>query len=285
MIAALFEGILSLYYFLPGPYEWEPGQGKDFLATLTLPLLGVAGWSLFSGRLDWLTVRGPYIGVFAWGLLAMLALPLWSSLPRVALAGAPTVLLLTGPVEGLLQHVGVPPLLGWGAVGVLGLALSARLYLFAVLPTLVVCWTLANASSGQAALWSLLASVGPSGSTGALGMATLACLIGVLTWLTVVDWRRQSRPAQSRRTTDQTTSAQPETLAGEPNKPLFRRLSPDRVRTLQSVPLRTERDHGEPPSVMLDAKQDANVVLVRESWAFLQTDDGREGWAEWRIAS
>ena len=285
LMAPIFDGILSLYYLLPGPYEWEPGRGKDFLGTCMLPLLGVAGWSLFSGRLAWLTGRGPYMGAFAWALLALLALPLWQVLPRVALAGLPTILLLTGPVAGLLQLAGIPPLLAWGGAGVLGVLLSARLYLFAVLPTIVVCWTLAHVSSGQVALWSLLANAAASVSTGTLALLTLACLLAVLTWITVIDWRRQSGPAQPKRATRQSTSDQPVTPVDTPDKPLFRRISADRVRTLQIVPLRADRNHGEPPSVMLAAKQEANVVLVRDAWAYLQTDDGREGWAEWRVAS
>ena len=144
--APLLAPISSLYYFLPGPYEWERGSGNDLLAAWILPLLGVAGWSLASGRLNWLTDHAPYAGVFAWALLALLALPLWSTLPRLLLAGAPTALLLTSRIEGLLQLVGVPLALIWIGAGALGILFSARLYLFAVLPTLVVCWILANAS-------------------------------------------------------------------------------------------------------------------------------------------
>lgn len=285
LLAPVFDGVLSLYYLLPGPYEWEPGRGKDFLATCVLPLLGVAAWSLFSGRLAWLTGRGPYVGAIAWAVLALLALPLWQVLPRVALAGLPTILLLTGPVEGLLQLTGIPPLLAWCGAGVLGVLLSARLYLFAVLPTIVVCWTLVNVSPGQVALWSLLASAAASVSTGTLALLTLACLLGALTWITVIDWRRQSGPPQPKRAPRRSPSDQPVTPVEAPDEPLFRRISADRVRTLQIVPLRTDRNHGEPPTVMLAEKQEANVVLVRDSWAYLQTDDGREGWAEWRVAS
>jgi hypothetical protein len=57
------------------------------------------------------------------------------------------------------------------------------------------------------------------------------------------------------------------------------------VCALQTVPLRTDRDYRELPSTSIDAQQEANVVLVRDPWAFLQTDDGREGWAEWRVAT
>src|SRR5438309_562417 len=50
--AALFGTISSIYYFLPGPYEWDSDRGKDLLVTWMLPPLGVAGWSLSSGRFN-----------------------------------------------------------------------------------------------------------------------------------------------------------------------------------------------------------------------------------------
>jgi hypothetical protein len=163
--------------------------------------------------------------------------------------------------------------------------LSARLYLFAVLPTLVVCWTVANARPGQDFLVSALTSTGSAISTGQLGLLTLACLLGILSWITLLDWRRSSGPARVRPTPDSAPSGQADTAPAESNAPLFLRISEARVRTLQIVPLRSERDQREQPSQMLAAKQEANVLLIRAPWAFIQTDDGREGWAEWRVAS
>ena len=69
------------------------------------------------------------------------------------------------------------------------------------------------------------------------------------------------------------------------NKPLFRRVSADRVRATQTVSLRTDRDCREPVSTVVAAQQEANVLFVRDPWVFLQTDDGREGWAKWSVAS
>jgi hypothetical protein len=273
----LIEAIANFYYLLPGPYEWERGQSKDLLAALIVPLLGVAGWALASGRLNWLVGRAPYAGWLAWALLLVLALPLWPILPRLAMAGLPTAVLLTGPGEGLVQQLGMPPVLAWGAAGVLGVLLSARLYLFVVLPTLVVCWTLANALTQ-------LASFGASILAGQFGLLALAGVLGALSWLMLLDWRRQA-PAVAKPASPKSAPAEPPAASDEPGKPLFRRVSADRVCTLGIVPLRTDRDQREPPSVTLGAKQEANVVLIRDAWAFLQTDDGREGWAEWRVAA
>jgi len=57
------------------------------------------------------------------------------------------------------------------------------------------------------------------------------------------------------------------------------------VRALRAVPLRTDRNYREPPTVTIDAQQEANVVFLLEPWVFLQTDDDREGWAEWRVTN
>jgi hypothetical protein len=40
----------------------------------------------------------------------------------------------------------MPGSLAWGALGMLSLVLSARLFIFAVLPTLGVCWLLTRLS-------------------------------------------------------------------------------------------------------------------------------------------
>jgi len=199
---------------------------------------------------------------------------------------------------------GVPLLFAWIAVGVLGMIASARLYLFAVLPTVVLCWLLANASRAVGAFGSGLSNAGTSFTSGQLGAVTLACLLGVLTWLTVLGWGptlprwprkavtvptqpdSASQAAESAKQTPAPPAASPQSrppAATAPDAPLFRRLSVDRVRALQAVPLRTDRDYRDPPSVTIDAEQEASVVLLKEPWVFLQTDDDREGWAEWRV--
>jgi hypothetical protein len=302
-LAPLLRALSAVYYFLPGPYEWERERGKDLLATLMLPPLGVAAWSLSSGRLNVLAGHAPYFGLLAWGVLALLALPLWPALPRLLLASAPTVALLSGLGGSLLRLTGVPLPFAWIAAAMLGMAASARLYLFAVVPTLVLCWLLANATQGLGIVGSDLANVGTSFASGQLGAATLACLLGLLTWLTVLGWgpslprwprwrprnaAPQPAPASSppaAATSAQATSSPAAATSARASAALFRRVSDDRVCALQTVPLRTDRDYRELPSTSIDAQQEANVVLVRDPWAFLQTDDGREGWAEWRVAT
>jgi hypothetical protein len=284
-LSPVLGAISSLYYLLPGPYEWERQAGKDLLATLMLPPLGVAAWSLSSGRLNLLTGHAPYAGLFAWGLLALLALPLWSSLPRLLLAGVPTLLLLTAPVEGLLRLWSVPMALAWIAAGAFAIVVSARLYLFAVMPTLMVCWVLASTISGWAFFGSVLTEVGASLSTGQAAVLTLASLAGIMSCLSVMILGRPLMLGAAKPASSHAAPVQPQAEVSDRNAPLFRRISAERVRALRTVPLRTDRDSREPPSTTVAAQQEANVLLVRDPWAYLQTDDGREGWAPWRVLS
>jgi len=39
----------------------------------------------------------------------------------------------------------VPPWLAWGAVSLLSLIFAARIYVFAVLPTVAICWFISRA--------------------------------------------------------------------------------------------------------------------------------------------
>jgi len=192
--------------------------------------------------------------------------------------------------------------LAWLAAAGLGVAASARLYLFAVLPTLILCWLLANVSQGLAAFGSGLSDLGVSLATGQLGALPLAVLLGLLTWLTVLGWgpslpaRFKKKPATEPRpaAVEPPQPAQPEQSSQPPrpkptkpptNPPLFRLIAEHRVRALHPAGLRTNRDYREPPSTAVAALEEANVVFIFEPWAFLQTDDGREGWAEWRLAT
>jgi DnaJ-like protein len=132
----------AAYYLLPGPYEWERGHSQELLATCLLPPVGVAAFALATGRL------APWVGhsviqtLVAWGILLILLLPSWSALPRLIMAGIPNLLMLTGRADTLLDQASVAPWLAWVAVGFVSLVLSARLYVFAVLPTLGACWLL-----------------------------------------------------------------------------------------------------------------------------------------------
>jgi hypothetical protein len=60
------------------------------------------------------------------------------------LAAAPSVLQFSGALDGLLQATHLPTWVAWGAVALVSLLLSGRLYVFAVLPTLGICWALSN---------------------------------------------------------------------------------------------------------------------------------------------
>ncbi len=52
----------------------------------------------------------------------------------------PTLILLSGYLDPYLKQAHLPVWLAGTLFGVLGLMLSARLYVFVVLPTLAVCW-------------------------------------------------------------------------------------------------------------------------------------------------
>ena len=141
-IRAPFAALAAAYYLLPGPYEWEADRKQELLTMCLLPVLGIAAFALVTGRL------GPLIGhsvgstLLAWAILLLLSLPVWRSLPRAALAGAPSALLLAGALDQPLRQAQLPAWLAWVALGFLSLILSARLYLFSVLPTLGACWLL-----------------------------------------------------------------------------------------------------------------------------------------------
>jgi hypothetical protein len=134
----------TLYYLLPGPYEWESGRRREFLTLCLLPPLGVAGFALATGRL------APWIGhslnanLLGWAILALLSAPTWGSLPRVLMAAAPSALLMTGVLDPGLRQASMPEWLAWVVLGVVSLLLSARLYVFAILPTLGICWVIAH---------------------------------------------------------------------------------------------------------------------------------------------
>jgi hypothetical protein len=108
--------------------------------------LRAAGTSrlIATGRLAPWIGHSPIQTFLAWGILLILVLPSWSSLPRLVMASVPSLLLMSGTVDMVLRQASVPAWLAWVLFGFLSLVLSARLYLFAVLPTLGACWLLSR---------------------------------------------------------------------------------------------------------------------------------------------
>jgi hypothetical protein len=139
-----FRALIEAYYLLPGMYEWEDGRQKELLTVVLLPIVGVAGFSLATGRLT------PFIGqslnatVIAWAVVGLATLPFLPALPRIVLAAVPSLALVSGALAPMLADAHVPVWLAWTSFALLGLLMAARLYVFSVLPMLAVCWLLAR---------------------------------------------------------------------------------------------------------------------------------------------
>jgi hypothetical protein len=74
-------------------------------------------------------------------ILALLAVvSMWGSLLRIAVAGLPTLALLTGFLNPFLAQAHVPIWLAWGLLTCLSLIFAARLFVFGILPTLGIIW-------------------------------------------------------------------------------------------------------------------------------------------------
>jgi hypothetical protein len=129
-----------MYFMLPGPYEWEPGSREQARAAVILPPIAVAGFALATGRLAPLIGHSLNATLIGSGVLLLLALPALRALPRVAIAAAPSALLLTGQADAQLREAHLPLWLAWLVLSCVSLIVSARLYVFAVLPTLAACW-------------------------------------------------------------------------------------------------------------------------------------------------
>jgi hypothetical protein len=82
----------------------------------------------------------------AWGLIVLLFLPMLTSLPRVVMAGAPSLVLLSGAASPILHQYNVPMWFAWGMAGLFSVVLAARLYIFGVLPTVAACWLIMQIS-------------------------------------------------------------------------------------------------------------------------------------------
>lgn len=134
----------AAYYLLPGPYEWEEGSRKELLTVGLLPVAGVAAFVLLTGRL------APWIGnslnatLVGCALIVLLCLPMLGSLPRVAMAAVPSVVLLSGTATPFLAQVHVPVWFAWGMASLVSVLLAARLFVFGVLPTVAACWVVAQ---------------------------------------------------------------------------------------------------------------------------------------------
>jgi len=139
-----FSVLVAAYCLLPGPYEWEGDRGQDVLVTCLLPPVGVTAFALATGRLDPLLGHSPMATLVAWGVLILLTLPSWSALPRLAMASVPSIALMSGVGDLVVRQASVPNWLPWVVAGFFGVLLSARLYVFAVLPTLAACWVLSR---------------------------------------------------------------------------------------------------------------------------------------------
>jgi hypothetical protein len=146
ILLAPFVALCSAYYLLPGPYEWEPGRRKELLAVLMLPFVGTAGFCLATGRLSPLIGHTFNTTVIAAAVLVLLALPVLKMLPRIAMAALPSIALLTGVLDPVLQQAHVPIWLAWGLLNALSLILAARVYVFSFLPTLGICWLITRFS-------------------------------------------------------------------------------------------------------------------------------------------
>jgi curved DNA-binding protein CbpA len=131
----------AAYYLLPGPYEWEPGSGRDLVAVSLLPIFGIAAYALLTGRLAPLVGHSPTATIAVGAILVLcIVVSMWGSLLRVTAASLPSLLLLTGLLNPVLNQAHVPIWLAWGLLSCLSLIFAARLFVFGVLPTLGMIW-------------------------------------------------------------------------------------------------------------------------------------------------
>jgi hypothetical protein len=135
----------SAYYLLPGPYEWEAASRRERLFTWLIPPLGVVAWLATTGRLSSVIGESPYATLSIWLLmLLVLAMTDWRAMPRLAIAGASTLVLMSGAVDQQIREAGIPLWLTWVGTGAVCLALAARPYIFGVLPTVAACGLLSR---------------------------------------------------------------------------------------------------------------------------------------------
>ena len=106
---APFMALSTLYYLLPGPYEWERGR-KRISDAVSAAAAGYRRLRPGDGSLAPLIGHSLNATLLAWAILALLSLPTWGSLPRVVMAGAPSALLMTGVLGPVLRQASMPGL-------------------------------------------------------------------------------------------------------------------------------------------------------------------------------
>lgn len=139
---APFRLIAQAYYLLPGRYEWEPERRTELATILMLPLIGTIGFCLATGRLAPLIGSSLTAMLIAWAVLALSALLMWQSLPRIAVAVVPLGAVLTGVLDPILAQAHMPVWMAAGFLGCLSTFLAGRQFVFGVLPTVGICWML-----------------------------------------------------------------------------------------------------------------------------------------------
>jgi hypothetical protein len=141
---APLRALAAAYYLLPGTYEWEAERERELLVTLVMLPVGVTVWAMATGRLDPLAQRFPWAILVPWLIVLLGACVARRHLPRMVLAAAPSLLQVSGVLDGPLRTAHVPAWLAAAALAVVSLIVSARLYVFAVLPTVGLCWVLSQ---------------------------------------------------------------------------------------------------------------------------------------------
>jgi hypothetical protein len=141
---APLRALAAGYYLLPGPYEWEEGSERELVAALLVVPLGVATWLLATGRLNPLLEHVPFGVLGACAGLLLCTLLAGRDLPRMALAAGPSLLQFSGALDAPMRSAHLPTWVAAGGLALLSLLVSARMYVFAVLPTLGLCWGLAH---------------------------------------------------------------------------------------------------------------------------------------------
>jgi DnaJ domain len=133
----------SVYFLLPGAYEWEPASRREIVQACAIPPLGIAMWLMFTGRLTPWLGDSQFVMLGAWAVFLVVGLLIFGNvLPRLALAGGSTLLLVSGALDASLRTAGIPTMMAWVGVTLLSVLLAARVFVFGVLPTLGICWVL-----------------------------------------------------------------------------------------------------------------------------------------------
>jgi hypothetical protein len=141
---APLRAVAAGYYLLPGPYEWEPGSGRELLAALLILPLGVATWLVLSGHVNALLEHVPFGVLGACAALVLCTLLAGRDVPRMVLAAGPSLLQFSGALDAPLRATHLSTWVAAGGLALLSLLVSARMYVFAVLPTLGLCWALSR---------------------------------------------------------------------------------------------------------------------------------------------